>query len=311
MRDPYIVLGVGKSASADEVKKAYRKLAKKIHPDQNKTDPKAKEKFSEANSAYEILGDEKKRGQFDRGEIDAEGKPKFQGFEGFGAEGGGRRGAGAQYEARAGGPFGGAGGFDAGDIFADLFSGGGRRGGRQAPPRGQDIGVAVTVSLAESVSGATKRVVFPTGKTLDIRIPAGIEEGKQIRLKGQGYSSPVPNGEAGDAMITVHIAPHPHFKVEGHDLRLELPLTLYEAVLGGKVQIPTLGGAVEMNIPPGTNAGRTLRLRGKGLPNPAGGSGDLLATIRISLPEAPDTELENLMRKWQFEKPYNPRKDMV
>ena len=308
-RDFYSILGVPKSASADDIKKAYRKLAKKFHPDQNKTDPKAKEKFAEANSAYEILGDDKKRGQFDRGEIDADGKPRgFEGFGGQGPFGGGRR-TGAQYEARGGNPFG-AGGFDAGDIFADLFSGG-RRGGRQEPPRGQDLGVIVTVSLAESVSGTSKRVALPTGKTLDVRIPAGMESGKQIRLKGQGYSSPLPNGEPGDCMVTVQIAQHPFFKVDGHDLRVDLPLALYEAVLGGKVQIPTLTGAVEMNIPPGTNAGRTLRLRGKGLPNGAGGNGDLLATIRIVLPESAGTDLEDLMRKWQFERPYNPRRDMT
>ncbi len=316
MRDPYTVLGVGKTASADDIKKAFRKLAKKYHPDQNKSDPKAQEKFAEASSAYEIIGDEKKRAQFDRGEIGADGKPR--GFEGFGAEGFGRGGGqrragpgGTQWEFRSGGhPFGSGGGFDAGDIFSDLF-GGGRRGGQREAPRGQDAGISVTVSLAEAVQGASKRVVLPTGKTLDVRIPAGIEDGKQIRLKGQGYASPLPGGEPGDAMVTVHIAPHPHFRVDGHDLRLDLPVTLYEAVLGGKVQVPTLGGVVEMNVPPGTNAGRTLRLRGKGLPNPSGGSGDLLATIRIVLAERSDDELEKLMRKWQAERPYNPRKDMI
>ena len=316
MRDPYTVLGVGRQANADDIKKAYRKLAKKFHPDQNKSDPKAQEKFSEANSAYEILGDEKKRGQFDRGEIDADGTPKFQGFEGFGAGAGGPGRGRAQHEFRqGGGPFGGgAGGFDASDIFADLFGGGGVRGGgrRAEPPRGQDLAATVSVSLEDAANGATRRVALSTGKTLDVRIPAGIEDGKQIRLKGQGYAAPLAGGQAGDVLITVQIAAHPHFKVDGRDLRLDLPVAVYEAVLGGKVQIPTLGGAVEMNLPPHTNAGRTLRLRGKGLPA-AGGqpAGDLLATVRIVLPDSLDAEFESLMRKQQAEAPYNPRKNLV
>ena len=314
MRDPYSVLGVQKSASADEIKKAYRKLAKRFHPDQNKEDPKAKEKFSEANSAYEIVGDEKKRGQFDRGEIDAEGKPKFAGFEGFGAGGRGPGRGGASHEFRQGGgnPFGG-GGFDASDLFADLFGGGGRRGGARAePPRGQDLGATVSVSLVDAVNGAVKRVALPTGKTLEVKIPAGIEDGKQIRLKGQGYPGPLPGSEPGDTLITVQIAPHPYFKVEGRDLRLDLPLTLYEAVLGGKVHVPTLGGAVEMNIPAGTNSGRTMRLRGKGLPATGGGAtGDLLVTTKIMLPEKASPELEALMRTWQADATYNPRKDLT
>jgi DnaJ-class molecular chaperone len=309
MRDPYIVLGVSKSATTEDIKKAFRKLAKKYHPDQNKTDPKAKEMFAEANSAYEILGDEKKRRQFDQGEIDAEGKPKFQGFEGFTNRRRQTAGAGAGFDGRnAGNPFGA--GFDASDIFADLF-GAGRRGGmHQERPRGADIAASVTVSLQESISGTSKRLTLANGKTLDIKIPANIEEGKQIRLKGQGHPGPVPGAEAGDALISVHIAHHPYFKVEGHDLRLDLPITLYEAVLGAKVQIPTLSGAVEMNLPAGTNSGRTLRLRGKGLPKIGGSAGDLLVTIKITLPETAGPELESLMRKWQADRPYNPRQDL-
>ncbi len=314
MRDPYTVLGVAKSAGADEIKKAFRGLAKKFHPDQNKTDPKAKEKFSEANSAYEILGDEKKRAQFDRGEIDADGKPRFQGFDGFG---GGRRRPqpGAQeYEHNfsgggAGGP---RGGFDPSDIFADFFGGGARGRGRpRAAPKGEDLQGAVTVSLTEAVQGGSARVALANGRTLEVRIPAGIEDGKQIRLKGQGNPGPM-GGEPGDALVTVRIAKHPFFRVEGRDLRLDLPITLYEAVLGGKVQVPTLGGAVEMTLPPGTNSGRILRLRGKGLP-PAGtvAAGDLLVTLRVTLPEKTDAEFEGLMRKWQSMNPYDPRKDMV
>jgi DnaJ-class molecular chaperone len=304
---------VPKTADAAEIKKAYRKLAKKYHPDQS-TEPKAKDKFAEASAAYEILGDEKKRGSFDRGEIDAEGKPRFQGFEGFGAggPGGGRRAPGAEnFEFNFGGGRGGAAGFDASDIFADLF--GAKRGGagpRAAPQKGADAQAHVTIGLAEAVKGTTARVELPTGRTLDISIPAGIEDGKQIRLKGQGYSSGV-GGESGDAMVTVSIAKHAYFRVDGRDLRLDLPVTLYEAALGAKVNVPTLNGVVELAVPTGTNGGRTLRLRGKGLPNPQGATGDLFVTLRIVLPEEADPDLTALMQKWEKNKRYDPRKDLI
>jgi DnaJ-class molecular chaperone len=315
MRDPYTVLGVSKSADMAEIKKTYRRLAKKFHPDQSK-DPKAKDKFAEVSAAYEILGDEKKRGQFDRGEIDAEGKPRFQGFEGFGA------GAGPGGFTRRAGPGGfehfefrtspGGGGFDAGDIFSELFGAAGQRraagGQSRPPPRGEDIAAQITVSLREAVHGGKSRISLPTGRTLEITVPAGVEEGRQIRLKGQGLASPF-GGEAGDALVTVKIAKHPYFRVEGHDLRLDLPLTLYEAVLGAKVNVPTLDGQVELNVPAGSNGGRTLRLRGKGLPGPK--PGDLLVTLRIVLPDETDPELLELARKWQKQKPYNPRQDLA
>lgn len=320
-RDPYTVLGVSKSAKTEDIKKAFRRLAKKYHPDQNKDDPKAKEKFAEANQAYEILGEEAKRKQFDRGEIDAEGKPR--GFEGFHPGGGGFRPGAAggnsfEFEFGPGGfrqKAGGAGGFDASDIFADLFGGGrkagggGRGRGGQMPP-GEDLQASLTVTLEEAVNGATKRVAMPTGKTLDVTIPAGIEEGKSIRLKGQGNPSPF-GGAAGDAIVTIHIAQHSLFKVEGRNLRIDLPLTLYEAVLGGPVEVPTLTGRIELNVPAGTSGGRTLRLRGKGLPASGGQpAGDLMVTMKIVLPEGSDSELEALMRKWQGSKPYKPREAM-
>jgi DnaJ-class molecular chaperone len=316
MRDPYTVLGVQKSADMAEIKKAYRKLAKKFHPDQSK-DPQAKDKFAEVSAAYEILGDEKKRGQFDRGEIDAEGKPRFQGFEGFGAGGPGgftRRaspGGFEHFEFRSGGP--GQGGFDASDLFSELFGGAGaqRRGAQSRPlPRGEDVTVQITVSLSEAVHGGKSRVSLPTGRTLEVSVPAGIEDGQQIRLKGQGQPSPF-GGEAGDAMVTVKIANHSYFRVDGRDLRLDLPLTLYEAVLGAKVNVPTLDGKVELNVPAGSNGGRTLRLRGKGLPNPGGTSGDLLVTLRIVLPDETDPDLLALAQKWQKQKPYDPRQDLT
>jgi DnaJ-class molecular chaperone len=320
MRDPYSVLGVSKTADAAEIKKAFRKLAKKYHPDQSK-DPQAKEKFAEVSAAYEIIGDEKKKGQFDRGEIDAEGKPRFHGFEGFeaGPGGFGRRthaggGPGFEhFEFNFGGRPG-AQGFDPSDVFSDLFGGGvgGRRGGRTsgAPPRGEDVTASVSISLAEAVKGSVARVTLPTGRTLEVSVPAGIEDGKQIRLKRQGHPSPF-GGESGDALVTVRIAKHPFFRIDGRDLRLDLPVTLYEAVLGAKVNVPTLEAMVELAVPAGSSGGRTLRLRGKGLPTAQGTRGDLLVTLRIVLPEEPDTELASLMRKWESQKPYNPRGDLT
>jgi DnaJ-class molecular chaperone len=316
MRDPYTVLGVAKAADAAEIKKAFRKLAKKYHPDQS-TDPKAKERFAEVSSAYEILGDEKKRGSFDRGEIDAEGKPRFQGFEGFGAGGPGgfgRRPSGGgfeNFEFHAGGGRPGQGaGFDPADLFGDLF--GARRGGAaqgRTLPRGEDVAAQVSIDLAEAVRGCKTIVTLPIGRKLEVTIPAGIEDGKHIRLKGQGQASAF-GGEAGDALVTVKIAKHPFLRIDGNDLRLDLPLTLYEAVLGAKVNVPTLDGKVELNIPAGSNGGRTLRLRGKGLPVAKGGNGDLLVSLRVVLPDEQDPALVALMREWQTRKPYDPRKDL-
>ncbi len=321
MRDPYQVLGVGKSASQADVKKAFRKLAKQHHPDQNPKDPKAKEKFAELNAAYEIVGDDKKRAQFDRGEIDAEGKPRHPGFEGFGA------GAGPGGFRRGGGPggehfefnFGGGGrGFEAADIFADLFSGG-RGGGRpgfgggarQAREPGADVALEAAIPLETVIHGGKARVLTPNGRTLEVNVPAGIEEGKQIRLRGQGQPS-ASGGPAGDALVTVRFEKHGLFRIDGRDLRLDLPIALYEAVLGAKVEAPTLSGKVELNLPPHSNSGRTLRLRGKGLPAANGKpAGDLLVTLRIVLPEGASVELEELARKMRADRPYNPRNELA
>jgi DnaJ-class molecular chaperone len=324
MRDPYDVLGVSKSASAADIKSAFRKLAKKLHPDANKHDPKAASRFAELNAAHEILGDVEKRKAFDRGEIDAEGKPRFQGFEGFGAGPGGGFGGEGVFETFSFGPGGsqrsggrargGFGGFE--DILKDVFSGGGRggRGGHQfedeetQPAHSGDLTAAVTITLAEAAKGTTRRVQLPTGKEVEVKIPAGLVEGQQIRLKGQGAAG--ARGRPGDVLITVSVAPHPLFERAGSDLRLELPVTLYEAVLGGKVRVPTLDGAVELAIPAGTSAGRTFRLKGKGFPAKSS-TGDLLATVRIMLPDGGDAELEELMRKWRDKRPYDPRKGMT
>src|ERR1700735_3660044 len=322
MRDPYEVLGVPRGPSAAAIKSAYRKLAKKHHPDSNKSDPKAADRFSELNSANEIIGDEDKRKQFDRGEIDADGKPRFQGFPGGdprarGASPGGGFQSGTFRTGGAGaGGFGG-GGFE--DILNSMFSGGGMRGARpgasntfEFDPGGValdlDLSVAMTVSLEESVKGAEKRVRLPTGKELNVRIPAGVTASQQIRLKGQGETA--PGHRPGDLLITVSIAPHPFFKVDGSDLRVDLPITLYEAVLGGKVRVPTLGNAVELSIPKNTSSGRIFRLKGKGLPKEAGGGGGVFVTLRIMLPDGNDSRLRALMQKWRNGHTYNPRSDL-
>jgi DnaJ-class molecular chaperone len=325
MRDPYDVLGVPRSSDAAAIKSAYRKLAKKLHPDANKSDPKAAQRFGELNTAYEILSDDGKRKAFDRGEIDAEGKPRFHGFEGFRGQPGGsfrpedfeQMFGGAGGFRRAG--RGGAGGFSGiEDIIKGMFGGaaaGGRRTGFEthvdmedfaAPPSGRDVAVPLTISLAEAAKGGTRRVRLPNGKEVDVKIPAGLADGQQIRLKGQGQPGP---GAAGDALITVTIAPHPLFTRDGSNLRLELPVTLYEAVLGAKVRVPTLDGAVELAIPAGTSSGRTFRLKGKGLAG-KGAAGDLLVAVRIVLPAEKDEALAELMKRWRDGKPYDPRKDL-
>jgi len=329
MRDPYEILGVSKGAGEAEIKSAYRKLAKKLHPDANKHDPKAASRFAELNAAYEIVGDDEKRKAFDRGEIDAEGKPRFQGYEGFGAQPGGgfRQGpGGAQFESFSFGPDGfqrrgggggfrgggaGAGGFE--DILRNMF-GGAARGGAQFEPEdfgqpttGQDLHASLTIDLPEAAKGTKARVHLPTGKDVEVKIPAGLLSGQTIRLKGQGW--PSATGKAGDALITVNVAPHPLFTPDGSDLRLDLPITLYEAALGGKVRVPTLDGAVELAIPAGTSSGRTFRLKGKGLKTKTG-TGDLMATVRIVLPERSDDEFKALMKTWRDKKPYDPRSDM-
>jgi len=311
MRDPYSVLGVPRTASDSDVKSAYRKLAKTYHPDQNKDDPKAQAKFTEASNAYDFLSDKQKRGQYDRGEIDADGTPKMAGFD-FSGFGGGQRGA------RGGG--GGGGGVNPEDILKEFmggFGGGGGRGGAgpmgmggaggfggggQRSAKGQDVKVGLKVTLEQIHARQPVPLRLPNGKVLSVNLPHPIESGQQVRLKGQGEAPPM-GGSKGDVLVNVRIQGHKQFKKDGDNLRVDVPLTLYEAVLGGKVRVPTLSGAVELKIPAGVNTSKAMRLKGKGLY----GEGDIFLNLRIQLPEESDPDLESLMRFWQDQKQYNPR----
>jgi DnaJ-class molecular chaperone len=299
MRDPYEVLGVSRTASEAEIKSAFRKLAKKHHPDTNKTDPKAKERFNEVNAAYEIVGDKTKRKQFDRGEIGADGKPRFQQGPGFGGfEGFGRRtaqpdqGGARTFRWSTGGP--GDEGFDSDDILSDILGGFTRQRQRTHTPPGQDVTATAAVTLEQLIHGEKVRVDLPTGKTVEVAIPPGTRSGQSIRLKGQGRGAP-----AGDAIVSVEFVPHPVFRVEGETLRRDVAITLDEAVLGAKVRVPTLDGPVTLTVPPNSSGGRALRLKGKGLPRAGGDRGDLLVNLRIVLPEGGDRDLEALMQKWR------------
>lgn len=305
MRDPYSVLGVAKTAKPEEVKSAFRKLAKKHHPDQNQDDPKAQDRFSEINQAYEILGDKELRGQFDRGEIGSDGKPLFQGFGGGqqGASGdpfgGFRQGGGnGNFEFRSGGAgFGQGGGFGgAEDILNDLFGGGAR--GRRGPVKGNDLAASIDVSLEQAAGAEKVEAVFPNGKHLKIKLPAFVEDGQTIRLKGQGEA--VLGGTAGDALVTIRFKPHSRFELKGRDIHLDLPVELGHAVLGGKEEVETLDGRIAVRIPEWSSSDRVLRLKGKGLPLKGGERADLFVHVRLMLPEDGDAELQELFRKRQF-----------
>lgn len=308
MRDPYTVLGVSRSVSEKDLKSAYRKLAKAHHPDQNQDDPKAHAKFAEISAAYDFLTDKDKKAAFDRGEIDADGNPKFAGFGGAGAGAGARRGAQP-------------GGFSAEDILKEFMSGfGGAQprsgratgagwdpftgtgaGARQPQTKGEDANVTLAVSLEDAHKGGSVPLRLPTNKVVNVKLPDKVEDGQQIRLKSQGM--PSPYGEAGDAIVTVKFERHPKFRRDGADLRVDVPITLYEAVLGGKVRVPTLDGSAELTLPPNINTAKALRLKGKGLHS----TGDLYASLRVVLPENGDPDLESLMRFWRDQKPYKVR----
>jgi DnaJ-class molecular chaperone len=334
-RDPYDVIGVARTASADEVKKAFRKKAKQLHPDANANDPKAQDRFAELNNAYELLSDADKRKSFDRGEIDAEGKPRFTGFEGFGRS---RPGGGPQagpagetiFESFSFGPdgfrrsasrpgsSGGAGGPPPMDDFFDILSGmTGGRAGRAGPdpfepgpaPRasGEDITLTIKVPFLDAARGSTQRVVLPSGEAVDVKVPPGTREGHRMRLRGKGKAGSLGR-PPGDAYVVVAVEPHPAFKAEGKNLTLDLPVALDEAILGAKVRAPTLDGEVELTLPPMTSSGKTFRLRGKGLPV-EGSPGDLYVTVRIVLPEA-SADLEGFARVLQERRKTNPREGL-
>ncbi len=335
-RDPYDVIGVARSASADEIKRAFRKKAKALHPDANPKDDKAQDRFAELNNAYELLSDADKKRQFDRGEIDAEGKPRFAGFEGFGGgrPGGGPGGPNAEtiFETfnfgrdgfrRGGGQGRGQqGGPPPMDEFFDILSGmtGGPAGGRGRgrghspfdqdfgpPPAGEDVTLTLKVPFLDAARGSTQRVVLPSGESIDLKIPPGTREGHRMRLRGKGKAASLGR-PPGDAYVVVSVEPHPAFRADGKDLRLDLPIALDEAILGGKVRAPTLDGEVELTLPAMTSSGKTFRLRGKGMAGD-GEPGDLYVTVRIVLPEA-SADLEGFARVLKERRKGDPRDDM-
>ena len=297
--DVYARLGVKRGASDAEIKKAYRSLAKQLHPDKNRDNPKAAERFGHITQAYDLLSDKTKRARYDRGEIDEDGNPKSP----FGGGGGG-------YSQSRGAPGGsGYSGFppggsaaeaspDLSDLFEGLFSrgrsGGAAGGRRQAPVKGADIAYRLTVPFIEAAMGESQRITLADGKNIDLKLPAGVEEGARIRLAGKG--DPGPAGP-GDAIVTISIEPHRFFTRDGRDIRLSLPVTLKEAVLGGKVRVPTPDGAVMLTVPGGTTSGRVLRIKGRGWTDKAGGRGDQLVTLSVDLPPG-DPELEAFMEGW-------------
>lgn len=300
MADPYSTLGVAKSASEAEIKSAYRKLAKELHPDKNKDNPKASEKFSDVTKAYDLLSDKTKRAQFDRGEIDGDGNPAMP----FGYGGGGFRG-----DPR-GQPQGGFGGFggegaDFGDIFEGLFGGrgaaggspfgGGGFGGRSAPPaKGANVAYRLSVSFIDAATLAMQRITLADGKTIDLKLPAGVETGTQMRLAGKGQLGPGGNG---DGIVTITVKDHPFFERDGANIRLDLPITLTEAVKGAKIKVPTVDGPVMLSVPAGSTSGKVMRLKGKGFSQKAGGRGDQLVRLMVDLP-GDDADLAKLIEDW-------------
>ncbi|RCS23552.1 J domain-containing protein [Phyllobacterium salinisoli] len=323
MRDPYSVLGVARTAKPEEIKSAFRKLAKKFHPDQHPDDPKAKERFAEASQAYDIVGDKERRAQFDRGEIDAEGKPVFQGFPGGGGPGGaggdpfagfarggpggpGGMGGGFEFRSGPGGPN--QGGFSQGgfsgaeDILNELFGGGFGAAGtgprprsRGGPAKGADLNASIEINLEQAVGAEKVEAIFPNGKRLSIKLPKYVEDGQTIRLKGQGEA--MLGGAPGDALVTIRFKPHQRFKLEGRDLHLDLPVSLSDAVLGSRIEVETLDGRIAVKIPPWSSSDRVLRLKGKGLPVKTGERADLFVHVRVMLPEDHDPELEALLQR--------------
>jgi DnaJ-class molecular chaperone len=290
MADPYSTLGVARNASEKDIKSAYRKLAKELHPDRNKDNPRASERFSEVTRAYDLLSDKDKRAQFDRGEIDGDGNPAmpFGMGGGFGRGPQGGPGGAGGFSAQDFESFGGADGVDLGDLFEGLFNRGGMGGARTAgrrppPPRtGANVQYRLRVPFTDAATLQPQRITLADGKTIDLKLPAGVEDGTQMRLKGKGEAGP---GGHGDALVTIAIEPHPFFRRDGDDVRVDLPITLDEAVGGAKVKVPTVEGPVMLTVAPGSGSGKVLRLKGRGFTTKDGGRGDQLVTLEIDLPE--------------------------
>jgi DnaJ-class molecular chaperone len=308
-RDPYLELGVSRTASAAEIRKAFHKLAKQHHPDANKGDKKSEEKFKQVSAAFDIIGDAEKKKKFDAGEIDADGRETMRG--GFGGAGGSPFGGGFN---RGGGFRSGGGGdgpdIDLNDLFGDILgrnrgagAGGGFGGGFS--PKGADVRARLDIDLEEAIKGGKKRVAFSDGRTIDVTIPVGAQEGQTLRLKGQG--SPGRGGQ-GDALIELAVKPHPIYRPENGALVMDLPVTVPDAVLGGKVEAPTPDGPVTLTVPKGSNSGAKLRLKGRGLSDAKGVRGDLFARLVVTLPDTPDAELETFAATWRDKRPYAPKR---
>ena len=311
-RDPYLELGVSRTASAAEIRKAFHKLAKQHHPDANKGDKKSEEKFKQVSAAFDILGDADKRKKFDAGEIDADGRETMRGggFGGGGSPFGGGFHRGGGFQRGAGGAEGPE--IDLNDLFGDILgrnrgagagAGGGFGGGFAA--KGADVRARLDIDLEEAIKGGKKRVAFSDGRTIDVTIPAGAQEGQTLRLKGQG--SPGRGGQ-GDALIELAIKPHPIYRRENDTLVMDLPISVPDAVLGGKVEAPTPDGPVTLSIPKGSNTGAKLRLKGRGLADGKGKRGDLFARLVVTLPDTPDAELEKFAETWREKRPYAPKR---
>ena len=299
MKDPYSVLGVGKSASQDEIKKAYRKLAKALHPDLNPDDEAVEKRFKDVSAAYNLLSDSAKRAKYDRGEINADGAPRYDSaFHRAYSKAGEQPGGGFD--------FGGGGDFE--DLFSDLFGrarrGGSGRGGRV---KGRDVEYTVQVSFAEAARGVRRRIALYDGKSLDVTIPPGTEDGQTLRLRSQGMPG-LGGGPAGDAYVTVQVQEDTRFKRQGRDILVTVPVTLDEAVLGGKITVPTIDGKVSVTVPPGSNTGSRLRLKGKGVPGKRGGGrGDQIVYLEVVLPDRPDEELRSFLQGWVVRHAYEVR----
>jgi DnaJ-class molecular chaperone len=297
-RDPYEVLGVKRDASPKEIQKAYRRLAKKLHPDLNPGNADAEKQFKEVTAAYDLLSDPEKRARFDRGEIDASGaeRPQQRFYRDFAGS------ASNPYTSDAG--FADFADFGGDDILSAIF---GRRGRAQPRRRrGSDVHYRLDVDFLDAVNGATRRITLPDGSVLDVTIPPGTRDGQILRLRGKGRLG-AGGGPAGDALVEIRVRPHRYFRRRGDDIELEMPVSLAEAVLGGRVEAPTPTGPVTMTVPKGANTGTVLRLKGKGVPRANGSRGDEYVTLKVALPDKPDPELERLIAEWQPGKDYNPR----